>query len=140
MVRINHDIEIPDTEFEFTYARSGGPGGQNVNKVNSKAVLRWNPSACASLPPGVLRRFLSRYHNRMTREGDIVLHSQRYRDQGRNTADCIERLREMILAVVAPPVQRKKTRPSRGANRRRLENKKQASEKKQNRRRPRMDD
>lgn len=140
MVRINHDIEIPDTEFEFTYARSGGPGGQNVNKVNSKAVLRWNPSACASLPFGVLRRFLSRYHNRITREGDIVLHSQRYRDQGRNTADCIERLREMILAVVAPPAQRKKTRPSRGANRRRLENKKQASEKKQNRRRPRMDD
>lgn len=140
MVRINHDIEIPDTEFEFTYARSGGPGGQNVNKVNSKAVLRWNPSASEHLPVGVLRRFLSRYHNRITREGEIVLHSQRYRDQGRNTADCIERLRGMILAVVAPPVQRKKTRPSRGANFRRLENKKQASQKKQNRRRPRMDD
>ena len=140
MVRINHEIEVPDTEFEFTYARSGGPGGQNVNKVNSKAVLRWNPTASGSLPYGVLRRFLSRYQNRMTKDGEIVLHSQRYRDQGRNTADCIQRLRDMILAVVAAPVQRKKTRPSRGANFRRLENKKQASQKKQNRRRPRLDD
>lgn len=140
MVRINETIEIADTEFEFTFARSGGPGGQNVNKVNSKAVMRWNPSDSAGMPPGVLQRFLSRYRSRLTNNGELVLHSQRYRDQGRNSADCINRLREMILAIAAPPVKRRPTKPSRGANRRRLQNKKQASEKKQNRRRPSSDD
>lgn len=140
MFRINHHIEISEAEFEFTYARSGGPGGQNVNKVNSKAVLHWNPSQCPNLPPGVLNRFLALYRNRITKDGQIVIHSQKYRDQARNTADCLERLREMILTVVAPPVQRRLTKPSKGANRRRLENKKQAAERKQNRQRPRGDD
>ena len=140
MFRINHHIEISETEFEFTYARSGGPGGQNVNKVNSKAVLHWNPSGCPNLPPAVLHRFLARYRNRITNDGQIVIHSQKYRDQARNTADCLQRLREMILEIVAPPVQRRPTKPSKGANRRRLENKKQASERKQIRQRPRSDD
>lgn len=140
MVRVNDTIEIADTEFGFTFARSGGPGGQNVNKVNSKAVMRWNPSESAGMPPAVLQRFLARYRSRLTTNGELVLHSQKYRDQGRNSADCISRLRQMILAIAAPPVKRRPTKPSKGANRRRLQNKKQTSEKKQNRRRPRSDD
>ena len=139
MLNVDNNIAIPETEFEFSFARSGGPGGQNVNKVNTKAVLHWNVKVSPSLPPGVRDRFLTRYHNRITKDGAIVLHSQRYRDQGRNTADCLNRLREMILAVVKPPVKRRPTKPSRGAQQRRLQNKKQNSEKKRSRQRPHAD-
>lgn len=135
-MNINEQIQICDTEFDFTFARSGGPGGQNVNKVNSKAILRWNPQASAGLPDGVRNRFLKHYANRLTKDGDLVLHCQKYRDQGRNVAEAMERLRRMILVVVNPPVKRRPSRPTRGAVRRRLEQKKRTSEKKQNRRRP----
>lgn len=140
MLRVNHNIEIPETEFEFSFARSGGPGGQNVNKVNSKAVLHWDVKATQQLPPGVRQRFLAKYRNRITKEGALVLHSQKYRDQGRNVADCLERLRQMILSVVAPPIKRRPTKPSRGAQQRRLQNKKQNSEKKRSRQKPRLND
>ncbi|MCP4172804.1 MAG: aminoacyl-tRNA hydrolase [Fuerstiella sp.] len=136
MLRVTSHIEINDSEFEFSFARSGGPGGQNVNKVSSKAVLRWDVTRSQALPPGVRQRFLAKYQNRVTRDGMLVLHSQRYRDQGRNVADCRERLREMILQVAKPPVQRRPTRPTRGSQQRRIQNKKQNSDKKRMRRRP----
>ena len=138
-MKVNDFIEINDSEFTFTFARSSGPGGQNVNKVNSKAVLRWVPKDSEGLPAGVRSRFLSKYANRLTNDGAIVLHSQKYRDQGRNIVDAMDRLRDMILDVAVPPVKRRATRPSYGAKQRRLQNKKQKSEKKQNRRRPEMD-
>lgn len=140
MLSVNQNIEIPETEFEFTFARSGGPGGQNVNKVNSKAVLHWNVAATQHLPVGVRQRFLAKFSNRITKEGALVLHSQKYRDQGRNVADCLDRLREMILSVVAPPIKRRKTKPSRGAQQRRLQNKKEKSDKKRSRQKPSMGD
>ncbi|HIF01602.1 MAG TPA: aminoacyl-tRNA hydrolase [Planctomycetes bacterium] len=136
MLRIPPNIEISETEFDFSFARSGGPGGQNVNKVNSKAVLHWDVTASQALPPGVRQRFLAKYHNRITRDGALVLHSQRYRDQSRNVADCIERLREMILQVATPPIKRRPTKPTRGSQQRRIQNKKQNSDKKKMRRRP----
>ena len=140
MLRVNHFIEIPETEFEFTFARSGGPGGQNVNKVNSKAVLHWNVEATTRLPPGIRLRFLTKFRNRISKDGALVLHSQKYRDQGRNVADCLDRLREMILSVVAPPVKRRPTKPSRGAKQRRLKDKKEKSDKKRSRQKPTMGD
>src|SRR5690242_13852589 len=79
---INSRIRIPHQEFEFSFARSGGPGGQNVNKVNSKALLRWPVHNSPSLPADVRHRFLTRYRSRLTTEGEIILSSQRYRDQG----------------------------------------------------------
>ena len=136
MLTITPTLQIPDSEFQFTFARSSGPGGQNVNKVNSKAVLRWSPAASPSLPEDVRSRFLARYASRLTTEGDLILTSQRSRDQNRNSEDCLARLREMLLAVTRKPVQRRPTKPTRGSHKRRLEAKRIQSGKKRNRRRP----
>lgn len=140
MLEINDDIQIPDDDLRFTYARSAGPGGQNVNKVNSKAILHWDVSQAAQLPEPVKARFLSRYRSRLTALGEIVLSSQRYRDQSRNIEDCREKLREMITAVLQAPTPRKKSKPSRGSKERRLKSKREQSERKLARRPPSRND
>ncbi len=136
MLTITPAIQIPDSEFQFTFARSSGPGGQNVQKVSSKAVLRWSPTASPSLPEDVRARFLARYASRLTTAGELILTSQRSRDQKRNVEDCLERLKEMLLAVTRKPVQRRPTKPTRSSHKRRLEAKRIQSGKKRNRRRP----
>lgn len=133
-LRVNSRLQIPLSEFEFTFARSSGPGGQNVNKVNSKALLRWPVRASAALPEAVRGRFLQAFGNRVTSEGDLLISSQRYRDQGRNVEDCLEKLRVMLAQAAAPPARRKRTKPSRGSIERRLQTKRLRSEKKQGRR------
>jgi ribosome-associated protein len=115
---------VPPRELEIRFVRSSGAGGQNVNKVNTKAVLRWPVASSAALPSDVHARFLERFATRITLAGDIVLSSDRYRDQGRNVADCLEKLRAMIAAVASAPRPRKPTRPGRGARERRLADKK----------------
>ena len=130
---INERLQIPLAEFEFSFARSSGPGGQNVNKVNSKATLRWHCIASTSLPADVRDRFRNRYGTRLTGDGDLIVVSQRFREQGRNVDDCLEKLREMILAVAVPPRRRRATRPTRGSKERRLETKRTRSATKQSR-------
>ena len=124
MLQINSSLQIPEEEFQWSYSRSSGPGGQNVNKVASKAELRWNVFHTPSLPEDVKTRLCAQLGRRITTEGELVLTSQRYRDQGRNREDCLEKLRAMILQAATPPRPRKKTRPSRASQRRRLEAKK----------------
>lgn len=131
---MNRRFSIPREELHFTYARSSGSGGQNVNKVNSKAVLRWNAAETLSLPAEVKHRFLSRFGGKLTSDGEIVITSERHRDQGRNASDCLEKLHEMIQSVAVAPKKRKATRPTFGSKQRRLKSKKEHSEKKQNRR------
>ncbi|MEZ6060392.1 MAG: alternative ribosome rescue aminoacyl-tRNA hydrolase ArfB [Planctomycetaceae bacterium] len=140
MLTVTDTIQIPDTEFSFSFARSGGPGGQNVNKVNSKAILHWNVTQSPSLPQAVKERFLERFRRRLTTDGILVLNSQRYRDQGRNVLDCMEKLRALILEAAVTPKKRRPTKPGKGAQQRRLQNKRQQSEKKQSRRRPGVND
>jgi ribosome-associated protein len=127
----------PLAELRFSYARSSGPGGQNVNKVESKAVLRWDVRRSPSLREDVRARFLARFARRITGEGELVLASQRYRDRERNVADCLEKLGAMLAEVAAPPKRRKASRPSRGARERRLESKRAQARKKAERRAPR---
>jgi len=128
-------IRIPVDEFRFTYARSSGPGGQNVNKVNTKVTLHWPVHASPSVPDDVRERFVRRYRRRINKQGELVIRSQRYRDQQRNFDDCLDRLRCLLLDVATAPKVRKPTRPSRASKERRLREKKSRSETK-NRRRP----
>ncbi len=139
-LHVNRRLTIPDRELTVLTSRSSGPGGQNVNKVNTKATLKWNPSACELIDPAWRRRFVARHGNRINREGEIVLHSDRYRDQGRNLADVRNKLVAMLLECQAPPKIRKATRPTKGSQRRRLEQKQRQSQKKERRRRPTNDD
>mgnify|MGYP005848882879 CR=1 FL=1 len=113
-------LVIPAPEFDFRFARSSGPGGQNVNKVNSKATLRWAVASSASLPHAVKRRFLARYASRINAQGVLQITSQRFRDRTRNVTDCLEKLRAMLLAVASPPQRRKRTAPTRSSREKRL--------------------
>lgn len=137
---VNSRLTIPDRELTVTAARSSGPGGQNVNKVNSKVTLRWSPEASSQMDAAWQRRFLARYGNRVNRDGQLVLHSDQYRDQIRNLADVRSKLVSMLLECQAAPKARKKTRPTKGSQKRRLKQKRQHAEKKQRRQNPRRDD
>lgn len=136
MLVVDAHIRIPKQELRRTATRSSGPGGQNVNKVNSKVTLRWDVVHSPSLPPDVRGRFLQQYQARLTARGELVLHSQRYRDQPRNWEDCLARLRRLILAVRHPPARRRATKPSGAARERRLLSKRHTARKKHLRRRP----
>src|SRR5690242_4840452 len=124
MLEINAQLRIPDEELTWTYVRSGGPGGQNVNKVASKAVLRWNMADSPSLPDDVKSRLRARQRKRITAEGELVLTSQRYRDQERDRQDCLDKLREMIAEAAVRPRVRRPTKPTRGSREARLQAKK----------------
>ncbi|HQZ69074.1 MAG TPA: alternative ribosome rescue aminoacyl-tRNA hydrolase ArfB [Planctomycetaceae bacterium] len=140
MLDVTTRIQIPDSEFTFAFSRSGGPGGQNVNKVASKALLTWDATRSPSIPEDVRERFLTRYRRRITKEGLLLITSQRYRDQGRNTLDCLSKLAELLRSVAVAPTIRKASKPSRGAKQRRLNEKHVRSDKKQSRRRPTLGD
>ncbi len=134
MLEVNDRIRIPDDEFEWSYVRSSGPGGQNVNKVASKAVMRWNVRSSPSLAEDIKARFQEQHRRRLTSEGDLLLTSQRYRDRERNRLDCLEKLSEMLRAATVVPKTRRKTKPSRGSKERRLAEKKRHSDRKSSRR------
>jgi ribosome-associated protein len=126
-------LRIPRAEFTFTFATSGGSGGQNVNKVNSKAVLRWDVVRSPSVPAEVRARFLSSFGNRVTQDGELVLMSDVHRDQPRNVEDCLAKVQGMLQSVLVAPKKRRPTRPGRGAVKRRLATKSAQSDKKRER-------
>ncbi len=134
MLVINAQLRIPLREFHFSYARSSGPGGQNVNKVNTKTTLRWSVVDSPSLPESVRQRLQASYRHRITSTGDLLITSQRFRDAGRNVADCLEKLQRLLAGVASPPKRRKPTRPTRGSVERRLQSKQRQSRKKGHRR------
>jgi ribosome-associated protein len=139
MVEINSRISISLDEITLSYSRSAGPGGQNVNKVNSKVTLHWDVVHSQSLPEDIKQRFLQRHHGRINKLGQLVLSSQRSRHRRRNVEDCFSKLRTLVLEVLVPPKTRRPTRPTRGAKERRLRQKREASSKKQQRRPPSLD-
>jgi ribosome-associated protein len=123
MLRINDRIAIPLAEFRWEFSRSGGPGGQNVNKVNSKVVLRWNPALCTYLPTPVRDRLVQAVANRLTQGGELLITSQRTRDQAKNLADCLSKVRALVLTASVPPKLRRPSRPTLASKVRRVETK-----------------
>jgi len=93
---INARLAIPAAELSATFARSGGPGGQNVNKVESKVVLRWSPARSGVLSDAQRARLLERLASRLTGDGELVLHASSHRTRARNVEDARERLAELV--------------------------------------------
>ena len=127
-------LTIPAGELEWAFARSGGAGGQNVNKVSSKVDLRWNPQLSMALTFDDRTLLLERLRNRLTTDGYLIVTSSATRDQIKNRDDAMSKLALIVKSALHREKPRKPTKPSKGAKRRRLEDKRRHSEKKSNRR------
>lgn len=135
-LEITPNIIIPSKEIEFNFSRASGAGGQNVNKVNSKATLRWNVLQSLSIPDHIKQRFLARFAGYITKEGDYLISSTVHRDQIKNIEDCYEKLHKALSSVLKREKKRIKTKPSRGHKEKRINSKKINSSKKASRQRP----
>ncbi len=118
------------------YARSGGPGGQNVNKVNSKAIARIALAEVEGLSWAESERARSRLQGRLTNEGELIVQAEEERDQSRNKEAALARLCSLVQAAAKIPKARKPTKPTKASRERRLAAKRERSEAKGLRRRP----
>jgi ribosome-associated protein len=123
MLRITRDLAIDENDIDISFVRASGPGGQNVNKLSTAAQLRFDTRRITLAPDAELR--LARLAGqRMTKDGVIVIHAQRFRTQERNRADAIDRLLELLREAAVRPTPRRPTKPTLGSKKRRLEGKK----------------
>jgi ribosome-associated protein len=128
MIEITPSIQIGDEEVEFTFIRSPGPGGQNINKVSSAVQLRFNVHSTTSIPQDVKQRLVKLAGRRLTSEGVLIIEARQYRSQERNRQAAMERLVRLIQQACEPPKPRHKTKPTHAAIMRRLESKRKRSE------------
>ena len=139
MIRVTDSISIDESEIEENFVRSSGPGVQNVNKLSTAAQLRFDTRK-VTLPEDAALRLNRIAGQRMTKDGVIVIHAQRFLTQERNRADAIDRLLEILREAMVRPIPRRATKPTFGSKQRRLEGKKRRSDVKAKRNTARFDD
>jgi len=133
MLQITESIALGDDEITWAFSRSGGPGGQNVNKVASKAQLSWYLDGTAAIAEPVKTRLKKAHPSCLTQEGYFLITSQESRDQGRNKEICLEKLAEYLQTASIPPKKRFATKPTKSSKRRRAADKRQNADRKENR-------
>lgn len=133
MIRVNKSLSIDETEISISFVRSPGPGGQNVNKVATKAALQWNVLESPALTNVQRSRLLDRLAARINRDGFLRVVSSRYRSQAANRRAVIERFTELLAEALRKRTPRKKTRPTKSSIERRLTTKRLRGQRKRER-------
>ena len=128
MIKVTKNISIDESKLRFVFSRSSGPGGQNVNKVNTRVTVFFDVASCESLSGWQKKRIGEKLKSRMSKDGVLHVHCQKYRTQGENRRLVVERLGDLLGSALVRKPPRKKTRVSKAAKMRRLDEKKRRGE------------